>query len=187
MDLNIKNLFASMTAEKKRKIVIILGILGILLIFISNYVHTDDAETKSELTEVLEPLSVEEYRRQLEDELKRIISAIDGVGNTEILVTMESTIEDIYVLEKNTNEKNVNKNEESSVDSESEYKEENSYVVIKKKDGSEQTVLQKQVMPKIRGVLVVCDGGDNPVVRENVTKAVSSVLNISTGKVYVTN
>ena len=58
--------------------------------------------------------------------------------------------------------------------------------IIRSKDGSEQAVLQKQVMPKIRGVLVVCDGGDDALTREKITKAVSSVLNISSGKVFVT-
>ncbi len=42
-------------------------------------------------------------------------------------------------------------------------------------------------MPKIRGVLVVCDGGGDPVTKEKITQAVAGVLNISSGKVFVTD
>ena len=100
---------------------------------------------------------------------------------------MESGTEDIYAVEKNITERRQNKNDEYLTDSETEYKEGQVYVVIKNKNGTEQAVLLKQVMPKIRGVLVVCDGGGDPVTKEKITQAVAGVLNISSGKVFVTD
>lgn len=44
----------------------------------------------------------------------------------------------------------------------------------------------KEIEPVIRGVVVVCQGGDNPVVVERVLSAVTKALNISTSKVCVT-
>ena len=120
-------------------------------------------------------------------ELEQIVSKIDGAGEVNILITMDSTAEDVYILQKNIDERAKSSGGSDYPDSESEYKEENEYVIIKSKDGNEQAVLQKQVMPRIRGVLVVCSGGGNSLTREKITKAVSSVLNISTGKVYVTS
>lgn len=187
MKLDIKNFLQNLSSDKKRNIIVIMGIAGIVLIFASNFIHTEKSEPEETISQQSEQLTVESYRKQLEAELEEIVSAIDGVGHVEILITMDSTIEDVYILEKNVDEKSRLGNNESSADSESEYKEENEYVIIKTKDGSEQAVLQKQVMPKIRGVLVVCDGGGNTVTREKITNAVASVLNISSGKVYVTN
>ena len=37
----------------------------------------------------------------------------------------------------------------------------------------------------IRGVLVVCEGGDDPVVTARVTEAVTKALDISTAKVCI--
>ena len=187
MKLDIKNFLRNLSVDKKRNVIVIMGIAGIILIFASNFIHIDKSEPEETTSPQSEQLTVESYRKQLEEELKEIVSSIDGAGHVEILITMDSTIEDVYVLEKNVNEKSNQIGGENSFDSESEYKEENEYVIIKNKDGSEQAVLQKQVMPKIRGVLVVCDGGGNTVTREKITNAVASVLNISTGKVYVTN
>ncbi len=44
----------------------------------------------------------------------------------------------------------------------------------------------KEIEPVIRGVVVVCQGGDNPIVVERVLSAVTKALNISTSKVCVT-
>lgn len=184
--MNIKTIFSGISADKKRGLIIVLGFAGILLIFISNFVSLKSSSDDEQPPVQNSNLTVDDYRNQLEEELSQIVSAINGAGNVKILITMDSTIEDVYVLEKNLSEKTVNNGGQEEFDSESEYKEDNEYVIIKSKDGSEQAVLQKQVMPKIRGVLVVCDGGDDAPTREKITKAVSSVLNISSGKVFVT-
>lgn len=40
-------------------------------------------------------------------------------------------------------------------------------------------------MPKVRGVAIVCDGGDNERIAEKIQNAVMSALNISSKKVYI--
>ena len=39
--------------------------------------------------------------------------------------------------------------------------------------------------PQVRGVIVVCDGGDNIAVKEKVINAVSGVFGISTTRISV--
>lgn len=171
--------------EKKRSIIIIIGFVGIALIFISGmFAEKEEIEPQHEETI---PVTADDYRKQLEQELSDIISRIDGAGEVCILITMETTTEDVYAVEKKTEEKNSNSSSSDGGNSDGEYREENKYVTVKRKDGSEDAVLEKQIMPKIRGVLVVCDGGGNSVIKEKITQAVSGVLNISGGKVFVTN
>ncbi len=59
-------------------------------------------------------------------------------------------------------------------------------------DTSEQNQFQKSgnepvytKTPEIRGVIVVCDGGDNIIIREKVISAVSGAFGISTTRVSV--
>lgn len=59
-------------------------------------------------------------------------------------------------------------------------------------DGAEQTEYGKSkdmlisvTAPRVRGVIVVCDGGDNIAVREKVINAVSGVFGISTTRISV--
>ena len=46
-------------------------------------------------------------------------------------------------------------------------------------------MLLKVIEPNIRGVAIVCDGGENAAVRENIINAVSAVLDIKTNKISV--
>ena len=42
------------------------------------------------------------------------------------------------------------------------------------------------IEPKVRGVVVVCDGGDDPMVKSRVLEAVTKALSISSDKVCIT-
>ena len=42
------------------------------------------------------------------------------------------------------------------------------------------------IEPKVRGVVVVCDGGDNPIVVSRILEAVTKALYISSDKVCIT-
>ena len=53
--------------------------------------------------------------------------------------------------------------------------------------GKTKDVLLSVKAPSVRGVIVVCDGGDNIIVKEKVTSAVSGVFGISTTRVSVIN
>ena len=44
----------------------------------------------------------------------------------------------------------------------------------------------KSITPTVRGVVVVCDGGDDPVVAERIMSAVTKSLDISSDKVSIT-
>ena len=53
--------------------------------------------------------------------------------------------------------------------------------------GKSKDMLLSVKAPEIRGVIVVCDGGDNIIVKEKVTSAVSGVFGISTTRISVIN
>lgn len=53
--------------------------------------------------------------------------------------------------------------------------------------GNKEALIKSIENPRVAGVLVVCEGGDSLKVKEKVINAVSTVLNISSGRVYVTN
>lgn len=188
MKLGIKGLFKNLSSDKKRNIIILLGAVGMVLIFASNFIHIPKNEvTVTESESTTESITAESYRIQLENDLTNIVSQINGAGEVKIMITMDSTVEDVFAVERKIDDNIESAADGSQGETKTEYSEDNTYVTIKNKDGSEEVVLLKQVMPKIRGVLVVCDGGGNSVVQEKITQAVAGVLNISSGKVFVTD
>ncbi len=137
----IKKLFDN---DKVRRIVIIAGVVGMLLILLSNYIDFGKSSGKSEEEE----FSVTTYSTEIENDLQSVISQIEGAGETKVLLTMENSVEYVFL--------------------------------------EDSTTKTKEIEPLIRGVLVVCEGGDEPVVVERITEAVTKALDISTAKVCIT-
>lgn len=126
-----------------RTAIIIAGVAGIALIVLSGIDFSSCARQKGD-----EAFSVTTYSTQIESDLEAVISRIEGAGKTHVLLTMENSVEYVYL--------------------------------------SDSTTKTKEVEPHIRGVLVVCEGGGEPVVVERVTEAVTKALDISTAKVCIT-
>ena len=119
----------------------------------------------------------DEYTNNLEERLTSIISAIDGAGETKVMVTLESGSEDIYLHDFDYGE-----NADSSGKNSFERKDE--YVIV---DGSsgEQGIVVRIAEPKVRGVAVVCKGAGSEIVREQIVQAVTALLDISSARVSV--
>ena len=81
----VKKLFDS---DKMRRIIIIAGIAGIALIFLSNYIDIGNSSDKKREEE----FSVTTYSTQIENDLQSVISQIEGAGKTEVLLTMETAL-----------------------------------------------------------------------------------------------
>ncbi len=119
-----------------------------------------------------------EYTSEAEKELEKILEEIDGAGDVRVMLTLESCYENIYARAY-TNEK---ENGESSFEENT--KEE--YVIVKKGSGNEECLVVKVYEPEIKGVAVVCEGGDITAVKKAVTETVCALFDISSAKVSVT-
>lgn len=158
--------------DKKIAVMLLIGIVGILLIIISEFIpNKDKTEIKKEDNEI-----VYDYIQENEKKLKNIISKIDGAGKVEIMITLKSGEENKYAV----NISSQNKNDEKL----NENKTENEYVVIDGANGDE-CILLKTEFPQVQGVVVVCEGGDNSRIKNDITNAVSALLNISTNNISV--
>ncbi|NLZ45925.1 MAG: stage III sporulation protein AG [Clostridiales bacterium] len=169
---NIKNL---LKGEKKIKVIVAIGMIGIALIFLSTLFEKSDTKKEIVLTDVVST-DTSSYKKQLEKELTQILSKVSGVGEVKVMVTIEGTTEYVYAEELSTN-----KEENDSEISES-YENE---IVIIENDGRKEALVKKIVKPQVSGVVIVCQGGDNIVVEEKIYQAVSTALNISTNRICV--
>lgn len=161
----IENLFKS--KQNKTKILIIAGVVGIILILLSEISFAPD----SKAAEVTSNDYVS-YINNLDKELTEIISSINGVGSCEVMITLKNTTESVYA-----------QNAEISSDGSSS-SENNEYVIYNSANG-DSPVLLKENFPEIEGVAVVCSGGDNVAVREQIIKCVSALFGISSNRISV--
>lgn len=159
--------------NKKLALIVIAGFMIIALIFISELDFNNDDFNKSDTKE---NMSTEEYCSYLEEKVTEIIECIDGAGQTKVMITLSETTEYIYA----TNDKNTRKNNDTNDDSTNQ----NDYVIIEK-DNNDTGLLIKTIEPKVRGVAIVCEGGNNSTVQNQIYSAISAVLNISTSRISI--
>lgn len=171
------------------KAAVIAGFAGIALILFSGMFSEKKPQSDTEeLSSVNRSgiISLTEYENGLEQSLAEIISSINGAGSTKVMLTMESTVEQVFAENKNMSQNSSNNTkQQSDTVNNRDLTAQSSYITVELSDGSQQTVLVKEIQPKVRGVLIVCSGGDNEVVKAKITDAVTKALDISSSRVSV--
>ena len=115
--------------------------------------------------------------RDLETEMAEILSAMSGVGQAKVLLTVDSDGE--RQLAENT-ELAYSGNTAAPED----YSRRSETVLVEGSAGDEAVVVCRQY-PTYRGALVVCQGGDRAEVQLAVTEAVAALTGLSADRITV--
>lgn len=158
------------------KAAVIIGAVAILLIFVSSLSGGSSAE----------PVPIKENTAELEHKLEKrleqLISEIDGVSQPSVMLTLEQTSQTVYARDERSSSSRSGDENGSDSDSDSQ-----SSVVIVGSGSGKSALTESTILPKVRGVAVICSGAENALTKEKVVNTVASVLDISTSRVYVTH
>ncbi|MBQ2671861.1 MAG: stage III sporulation protein AG [Clostridia bacterium] len=186
--IKIKEYFKKMISQKDYvKLAVIVGFLGIFLIFVSGMIPKKVKE--SELSKIKSDTSVnsETHRELLEKNLTYAVSKIEGAGSPQVLVTLENTAETIYATEERKNKEASEDKSSGEITRKKESDDcEKKYITVKDSEGTEHALAVKKIEPKVKGVVIICPGGDDPIVKNRITEAVTTALSISSKRVCVT-
>ena len=112
----------------------------------------------------------ERYAAQTEERLEALIGRLQGAGETMVMITLEEGENYVYVTDEKTEE------------APSGYQTE--HVIYNTGNGS-APLLKTTYMPVIRGVVVLCQGGEDPAVAGKITEMVSALLDVGTNRISV--
>ena len=169
---------AFFTGGKMIGVVTAAGLLGILLIALPGFLSHESTATVSGVT-------TQEYVEQLEERLCRVIGRIDGAGECSVMITLENGVEYLYATEGKTGSSRAEKSNDSGSDRTQADSSQDSVILVDTGNGK-QGLLVTEIQPTVKGVVVVCAGGDRPAVQQRVTQAVMTVLHVSSSRVCVT-
>ncbi|OJU13870.1 MAG: hypothetical protein BGN88_01700, partial [Clostridiales bacterium 43-6] len=163
-------------------LIFIIGIVGILLIFLSTLLPKS---VKSSTTNGL--ISSEDYVASLEKKIGGMVSDIVGTKKVKVLITLNSGVEYVYANEvKQDTDKMENSQGNDKKDTQQKDSSEKKYVLVNAPSGGQVALLLTELTPKIRGVVVVCEGGENETISDNIKAAVTTALDIPSTSVCVT-
>lgn len=151
-----------------RRIVIIAGIAAIALLFFSTLTPKNEPEQTAQFSAE----DTARLERELEQRLTAVISEIDGVSSPKVMVTLDCTSQRVFAEDSKTRSASGETSSESSL----------------ALSGSGKEALETSViLPKVRGVAVVCGGAGDVTIREKVMNTAAKVLDIKVSQVYVTS
>lgn len=145
-----------------------IGLAGILLIALSEWLPGD----KSGEDALPISLSEQQVEQALEQRISTLLSSVKGVGRCRVMVTLESGAQTVYAADTRV----ITNAEGQSADT----------TVLRVDTESGPVGLSlTQIQPTVKGVAVVCSGGDDPVVCQRVTDVVTTAFHISERRVCV--
>ncbi len=171
-------------------IIIILGIVVIIAggsIFGKNDAKDSTAEDKAKVENDVEASAVAaDEKMEIEKRMEILLSKIEGAGKVDVMVTYVSGKElvpayDIKKSENDTQEKDSGGGSRDVKQNDTE----NKVVYEESQGGNKKPVILKEIQPEVKGVLVVADGASDPVVKENLFRAVQVLLDVQTHKIQV--
>lgn len=194
----IKELYSAEGKESKKKMenmVILLIILIITCIAVNKIWNGDKKEdeiqtrqntTTGKQLATQENNSNSENTTDLQSNLERILSNIDGVGKVSVLLTYSESSElvplyDETKSETTTEEADTSGGKRTTTDTNTQ----KSAIMQENSSGEKSIITQKTVSPKIEGAIITAEGGENANVKTQIIQAVEAATGLATHKIQV--
>lgn len=170
---DVKGTVGQMKKSGKLWIVIIGAVIGIgLLLCGSMDLSFGKKQAAQESGADSEALELEAYREQVSKEIEGLCRRVAGVGEVHVIVTLSGGYEYVYARDEQ------NKSTKES------YTQQQTYVIVGSGSAQAPLLVMKR-QPQIAGVGIVCTGGGDPYLQNELTALVSAALGVGTNKIHV--
>lgn len=193
----IMDLKKRITADGSKKIIqnaVIVAIIGIILLIAGSVFFQGTPENKEQVTpqpkngtEAVETLNQKEgeTKDKLEKSLEAILSQIKGAGKVSVMVTFYSGNESVPAYNtKNSTSDTQEKDKDGGTRSVKQSERENS-IIFEESDGVKKPYITKELLPKVKGVVIVADGAGDAEVRSSLSKATEALFEVASHKIQV--
>ncbi|MCI5621225.1 MAG: stage III sporulation protein AG [Lachnospiraceae bacterium] len=158
---------------------LVLALVGVLILVISLPTDSKTRDRESQVSQEEEEITA---RGDVESKLEKILGKIDGAGKVAVMITYED--EGTSVVEKDESSTKENSTEisgDSVTGTKSQVQRQEETVF----DGEEQPFVVRELKPRIEGILVVAEGGDNTMVKQNISEAVMALFDVELHKIKI--
>ena len=191
-NLGIKSLIEWIKNPKNKAVsrFIFLFVLGLLILSLGRLLTAYINEPNEFLTKNDNPgqetvIYETSYKTKLEQQLAALLQQVNGVGDVNVMITLE----DETLIEPAFNTFNTEKNSEER-DNEGGVrtvieKQINKQAVLLRKSGDEEPMVLKKTTPRIKGILIVAEGAFSSKIKEKIIKSTATLLDIPIYKISV--
>ncbi|MDW7651452.1 MAG: hypothetical protein SCK29_03570 [Bacillota bacterium] len=172
--------------QKSTLFLLALAVVGIVFMFVSaNPEAQSPAPQPQPAAETLAVAGKGDYRQQLERELADRLGRVRGVRDVSVLITLESGPTYEYEQDRQTTERSTHEADGAGGLRDVEETTTQTQAVITRDNSAEKAVVKRELHPRIAGVMVIAQGAENPVIKEQITLAVAAALNLPAHRIRV--
>lgn len=180
--INLKEKFFSPNCRRKNIENLVLFLVGVVIVIIAgSYIFSDDEVEVISENSITDVFDAEVFEKKLAN----ILSKIQGAGDVEVMISYETGIETVPLLDTKDSNTITEESGNSSNRRTEQTSLETSIIFNQEKNGNKVPYISKTIMPTVGGVIVTCDGGGDQIVKANIIKAVTVVTGVTANKVQV--
>ena len=193
----LKEKIANLFKQKNITNLIILLLLVIMFYLDVSYFTGVNNITKSEKTN-LEKVSKEDmnsnrqkdsevlsYQEKQEKDLERILGKINGVGSVDVVINFQSSEVKVPAVDNSSQKSTTEETDSEGGTRVNSQETDGDKIVMSNSSNGSEPVILKTEKPEVLGVMVVAEGAEDSKIKYEITKAISSLYNISVDKVNV--
>ena len=195
MDLFKKVMDKLQKGDRKKLIenTVIIAIIGIIILIASSTFlggtkksNTPAGSSTAAAVNTSTAIARTSEEERLEDRVKEILEQISGAGKVDIMITFSAESEKVPAYDTKKSESKTSEKDSSGGTRDITQSDTDSSVVFEDSgSGTKSPVILKNLLPEIKGVVVVADGAAKAEVKENITKAVQVLMDIPIHKIQV--
>ncbi len=139
---------------------------------------------EEEKGEELLEISGEEYIKSLEKRLKAILSKVEGVKRTEVMITLKNSGEKVTLKDQPYSQETTTQKDGSGESTSNHISGEETTVLVETEEGTQPYVL-KEKEPQVEGVLILVEGMESAIVKNEISEAVEALFGVPSHKIKV--
>ena len=175
--------------SKKNQLLLILlsGLLLVVIAIPTKKTEVGQAPEETANTEVSCIISdITAYSKYLEDRIAEALEHVEGVGKTEIVITLVSNGQKIVEKDQQSSSQKTSEQDAGGGTRNIEDRSsEKTSVYMQESDGSQTPYITEEMLPEIQGVIVIAEGGDQAVVAQNITEAIQALFGVEAHKIKI--
>jgi len=179
---------------KDRKIIVYLVMLvaaGVLLMMWGRS-ERNAAETQTQVPEAAyipaaTPLpSHIRQERALEEELEDFLSMVAGAGHVRVMISAMGDSETVFAVDSTQSRSHIiEEDAQGGTRDQRQYSTQEQTVIITDRNGIDQPLILREISPRVEGIVIIAQGGDDPFVKDALTRAAMAVLGVEAHRVHV--
>ena len=164
-------------------ILVALLIAVVLIIWFADFGKKDTKEGTQTTNGSVSSVSL--YTTELEQKLEKTLSLIEGAGSVDVMITLNGASKLILAYETENKNNSTDNTTSNGTTTKSSNTTTNSSPIIINKNGQSQPLVLSEIMPDIKGIVVVCEGANNIRVKLNILQAVQALLGVNSGQIEI--